>query len=666
MNSHRFKSVPLTVVAFIFLGLQLQAQQPAIGKLGFKPLQRVIAHGDEFNDVALSADHKRLFIASERGDVIVWNIAQRRVEKRLNQGQPVHYVGALADPQYIVAAGSVHFGGQKAVVRKWDVETGEVTDLRGLDCDFFVSALAVERAGNLVAAAAPNGCIVVWDTTTNSVRASWEIKQAPVALAIVGDTVYVSSADRKDLQSDVANCILSTFKIGSQRNTPSSVAKQAGIIITHFAPTPDKRRMAVSLYDSRGRERTALLDLVGMKVGEPFEGSAATWINDNNLLLYEWLDPARIVTVDRIGQIQVAQKFEHAMVKDEHGRAFNLTGQVALPDGSLAWSVYDKGAELIEWDLKAHLGKKLISEHVGAYQLSVLPGANSDGLVLTGGADGYVRLWNFSNLTLRREYKIGEDAVVVDAQLFPDGRRALVGSFSYSQATTFKQGRAGPPATTVSILNLESGEQKIVLKDKDSWAHTQLVGHDILYPELDRLVLVSADAAVIREFVIGKPFRRYAVSRDQNWLAVLASEGELHLFEIATGKVSNRTKTKLEGESVVAAGNEGRFVYAVSRENVLTRWDTRTGEIKETPLEKLSEMHDHSDFITLSADGQRLVVCGSHSDLAILDPNTGAECFYDRISAGVWYVEKAWLSGDLLILTTDTGVMYLGKLETSP
>ena len=151
---------------------------------------------------------------------------------------------------------------------------------------------------------------------------------------------------------------------------------------------------------------------------------------------------------------------------------------------------------------------------------------------------------------------------------------------------------------------------------------------------------------------------------DQNWLAVLATEGEIYLFEIATGKVSSRVKTKLEMESPVAAGNEGHFVYAVSREEILTRWDTRTGEIKETPLKRLSEIHDRSDFITLSSDGKQLVVCGSHSDLAIVDPDSGEVLFYDRIPAGVWFVEKVWLSGDRLVLTTDTGVMYSGKLET--
>src|SRR5215510_6085724 len=71
---------------------QLTFAQPQTGEtpqLRFETRHRVNAHGDEFNALARSSDGSRLFIGTERGDIIVWNTATQQTERRLHQSSAV-------------------------------------------------------------------------------------------------------------------------------------------------------------------------------------------------------------------------------------------------------------------------------------------------------------------------------------------------------------------------------------------------------------------------------------------------------------------------------------------------------------------------------------------------------------------------------------------------
>ena len=54
---------------------------------------------------------------------------------------------------------------------------------------------------------------------------------------------------------------------------------------------------------------------------------------------------------------------------------------------------------------------------------------------------------------------------------------------------------------------------------------------------------------------------------------------------------------------------------------------------------------------------------GNHGDIAIFDAASAELLFYDRTSAAAIYVESAWLNGNRMIFTTDTGVMIDGMLR---
>src|SRR5215211_5415692 len=137
------------------------------GDFRFETKHRVNAHGDEFNSLARSVDGRRLFTGTEKGDIIVWDLATSRVERTLHQPSAVHSVVALSDPREFVAASSDHLKPKRALVRKWNVESGTFVELAGIDTDADVIALATDNGARLIAAATGSGTVVVWDSQTN-------------------------------------------------------------------------------------------------------------------------------------------------------------------------------------------------------------------------------------------------------------------------------------------------------------------------------------------------------------------------------------------------------------------------------------------------------------------------------------------------------------------
>src|SRR5688500_9284340 len=104
--SLRFVSVLLLLPAFSISPL---AQSQAERELGFEGKHRVSAHGIELNGLTRSSDGQRLFVAGEKGEAIVWNLAAGRIERTLRQSTPVHMIASLSHPQEFVTAGSYHF-----------------------------------------------------------------------------------------------------------------------------------------------------------------------------------------------------------------------------------------------------------------------------------------------------------------------------------------------------------------------------------------------------------------------------------------------------------------------------------------------------------------------------------------------------------------------------
>lgn len=657
-------------LSLICLAVSVNGQTPPGQELRFKPEHRAIAHGNEFNALALSADERRLFIGAETGEIIVWNILEQRIERKLIQGKPVHNIVALADPKFIVASGEEHLGENiKTTVRKWNVETAAFEDMPGLDDVPVVLALSVEPIKGLVAVAGINGKVMVWDTVSNKVIASWELEQVPVALCLLGKQVLVSIVDAQSLagEEDPTESRFIVLNIATPRIGPKDFIKASARFWTDLKVSPDGKTISAISSSSNG-ERLTLFNSVKKSEGATINARSMVWINDKKFLTFNGFDPSEIVQVSLAGNAKTVQTFAHKDWNLSGPREFDLSGQVVLKDGSRAWSIYRKGSGFYEWDLKAKTANRLMEVRTGAYSLSVLPQAGQSGLVLTGGADGFVRLWNFADLSLLREFHIGSaDALVSNAELFPDGRRAIVATNDFKWHED-----AITSATDITLVNLETGEQKKLLTSNQPRTRVMLIDSDVLYSSGNRIVLASAEtAAQKREFVADGFISSFAISSNKRWLLTVEDSNAFCVFEIETGRrvASQRAEETAQGvpePRPQAITNDGRYVYSIGSEGNLTRWDATTNQTTKMVLQKLRQVHSRVDYLTLAENDTLIVTPGNHGDVGVYDSQTGELISYTRTPAAVFWTEKAWLSENRLIFTTDTGVMYSGTLVNVP
>jgi WD40 repeat protein len=183
-------------------------------------------------------------------------------------------------------------------------------------------------------------------------------------------------------------------------------------------------------------------------------------------------------------------------------------------------------------------------------------------------------------------------------------------------------------------------------------------GEGFVYLSADRVVLASSSGATEREFAVEEPISCFGVSRNGRWLAVGVKSGALNLFDVSTGRRTLSKSVKIENISRIAVSNDGRYEYTTEWMAHLRRWDTRADT-----SEDLGNYRGQSSFLRLSKDEKRIVIGGNHRDIAVHDAASGKTLADFSTSASDFYVTNGWLSGDRLIFTTDSGVMFEGALE---
>ncbi|HEV2834548.1 MAG TPA: family 20 glycosylhydrolase [Pyrinomonadaceae bacterium] len=640
-------------------GLKLLQQPPQPPReLQFEIKHRVNAHGDEFNGLAKSSDGQRLFTATEKGDIIVWNIAANRVERTLQNPSPAHLVASLSNPHEIVVAGSSHEEPLRPFIRKWNVETGAFTDLPGIDPSSAPIAIATETAAKLIAVATDEQRVVVWDAETNKQLAAWKLATLPISVALIGRTVYVATVDAnlRSPYDEPKNGAIIKLKVDNPNRGPTDFLRIAGRTWRDLDVSPDRRLLSAT-YQAYGEgSRVVAIDPVSKKELGKFAGSLPAWIDNSKLMLFEWLDPSEIVQVSLNAPPKSIYKFGR-MEADTPGRAFDTTGQASNADGSKAWATYRKGSALLEFDRATNKIKTLLGGPSGAYALSV---NESAGEVLTGGADGYVRLWKLEDLSLIKEYNVAKTGYFVsNAHLVPGSRIAIVGVRLARKPTP---NRPLEP-TEVFRLDLETGEQK-KLFDEHSWrSQLAVVGNEIVYAEGDsvRLTRIAGDGTS-RELKMNGPIVTTAVSANNRWLAVVDSTAQITVVDLTTLQ-RKAIEAKGKPNPPIVITNDGRYIYQIGHEGALTRWDVNTGAMTNSVLARIREMHSSVDFMTLANDDQWLVTAGNHGDVGIFDRTTGRLVCYTQTAASAFYVERVWTNGTRILLTTDTGVMYDGILK---
>lgn len=627
------------------------------GDFKFAAKHRLNAHGDEFNALTISSDGQRLFTGTEKGDVIVWNVTTNRLERTLHQPSGIHFVAALSDARELIAAGSNHIKPANSLVRRWNVETQTFVDLTGVDTDSFLTALATDTETGLIAVASENGTVVVWDSSTNKQLARWKLDGLPSAVALLGRNVYVATIGRNPSHGPPAGGAIVKLKVDDQNQSPSTVLRVERGFWSALEPSPDRRLLSATFHEDYADGKTVVINPVSKRTVGTFGAAASLWLGGSQLMLFEWLDPMEVVQLSANGRAKSVRKFER-FEADTPGRAFDLSGQVSNAGGSKVWASYSKGPGLLEFDLSTSKFKTLIGGPSGAYGLSVVPQDGQTGDLLTGGADGYVRLWNLTDLSMLKEVKVAKPGhYVSEVQLVPGSRRAVV------KVGKIPTPEEGPGPSEIVLVDLETGQQK-KLFDLLWWrAHTELVGNLVVYPEGNRIKFASLDGSENRrELLVDGMIEATGISPNKRWLAVVDETQKLTVFDLQTN--TNKTIAIQRSDiGPLVVTDDGLNVYTIEHEGALTHWDISTGKATASVLSEIRERHSRVDFMTLANDDRWLVTAGNHRDVGIFDRTTGKLVFYMQTGGAASWVEKVWIKDRRMILTTDIGVLYDGVLQ---
>lgn len=538
-----------------------------------------------------------------------------------------------------IAAGGPHEGPtQRAVVRKWHIGTGASEELQGITEGTIVS-LAFDPRSELVAAGSSKGHLIVWNAGTGKSVAKRSFDAAVLGLTLNDRDIYLTQIDPS--AEEPKNAIV-RLRVDEPDLPESKITQEdAGQLWTELKVSPDHRFMAAH---SAGDEKpgAVLFDLSTGKEISTFEAPSFAWSDDGQLMLFNGEAPVTRVTIDRNGQISQAKALEDGPFREAETPS-EMRDSVVSKDGSRAWGVYPLGAMLIELDLNTKHVDKLYQVDGNLFAFDVNKKLD---LVASGGDDQFVRVRKLSDLSLVKEFKV-ELGVPQGVALMQDGRHAV-----------FSSGSEHTP-TRISIGDLATGKSRTLSELPEPFVEVKATAGGFIYKDEDRLVLAEGvNGTTLREYAIEGDLSRYAASANGRWLVAANSVGKLFRFDIRSGKRTVVGRKNVEDLTGLAITNDGGYVYTTEFRAKLRRWDTQTGTMKE-----LTEITGQAHAVELSRDEREIIIGGNHRDVAIIDIASGEERLYIKVTASDFYVSNVWLSGDRLLFSTDTGVLFDGLVK---
>ncbi|KAH7905105.1 WD40-repeat-containing domain protein [Hygrophoropsis aurantiaca] len=266
--------------------------------------------------------------------------------------------------------------------------------------------------------------------------------------------------------------------------------------------------------------------------------------------------------------------------------------------------------------------------------------------MVSGSNDKTVRIWNVES-EKQEEENLEHEIMVRYISISPDERTLAV---------------SGRESDRVVLWNLES---RSVVWTKEE----EVEGYRVAFSPGGQLIgatayndVVLLDAATgqrIREpFQVGEDVYCLAFSRDGTRLVAGSREGNVRVFDVATGKlVLGPVKSHTTTVSSALFTPDGKQIITASYDRLIRVWDASTGQEVGDP------MLGHEDTvrqIALSHDGRRLASVGG-ATVRVWDRNTQRQ-LGDSLQAqdNVRYFSVAWSpSGRSIITGTMEGSIHL-------
>jgi|GEM_PF-607862 len=577
-----------------------------------EPQQLLFGHAGTVYSVGFSPDGERIVSGGDDGSVRVWNVASGAEVSSLQGDMGVVWSAEFSPDGHHIVSGS-----SDGTVRVWD-EQKEVELARLEGHTGSVLSVAFSPTGHRIISMA-NGSlgsrdIRIWDALTWKEVARREIPDPLPEQGLVGSfrlarfspsgARIVSSSSGLRVEDGetgafLANIVESAYFTGTMAFSPD------GTRIVSY-----REDGIVQIWDTETGAR-----FVQLKVDENEITSlslspdgAYVVLSGKNGLMQVWEVPSEHQEGAIVGK-QIAQMpGRHS--GDVLSASFSPTGDEIVTggaDGSVrVWNVAS-GAEIVR--IQGHEGS------VNAVQFS--PNGN---WIISGGEDGSIRVWNVAR---------GIEAFRMDDHL---GNVLSVG-FNTKGTRIISYSEGGG----VQIWNADNGSELFHLEDHIGNVTSVAFSYDgqhIASVGDDRRVRVwdvASGTEVIRMEgdEASSPALSLGFSPDGSRIVSGGYEGGVIVWDVASGMMIRRLVGHTQGVSSVRFSPDGQRIVSGGGDGSVRVWDAVNGE-------ELSRLYGHIrnvPSVEFSQDGQRIVSGGSDGSIRVWDVTNGESVAQSEIHA---------------------------------
>ncbi len=261
------------------------------------------------------------------------------------------------------------------------------------------------------------------------------------------------------------------------------------------------------------------------------------------------------------------------------------------PDGSRLAAASDDGTISV-WDVQQFRQFRRLQGHTGRVGVAAF---SADGeRILSAGQDGFARLWDIQSETELRQINLdmmrSRPAALAWA---PDGNRVVIGA---------------PISGTesASILNIETRREELVLQGVKvpissvafSREGDRIFGFDANGRQL--VIWDSQTGALLTKF--GEQLRRAALTSNGSRALTVNQNGEVEVWDTATGSVVHRFKKTTANTIQMALSADGRHGLTVSTDATMELWDLPPPSPPKHQL-RVFEAESPVECVAVSPDG---------------------------------------------------------------
>ena len=581
-----------------------------------------LAHASPVSSLTLTPGGRHVVSASSDTTIKLWDTATGALIRSF-QGHraEIYALAATPDGQHLVS------GGGDDTIRIWDLATGAET--RSIICgQGAVVSVAVTPDGRYAVSGGHVGSIKLWDIETGALVRSFETQQGVlVSMALTPDGMHIVSGGHN---GSIKLWDLATGKL--VRNVGGWFDGHEGMV-NSLAVTPDGRNIVSGSADDT-------IKLWDVAAGGLVLSLAS---HQSDVIAVAVTPDGRHIVSESEDAIKLWDRITGALIRSIDGQY--TAHSLAITSDDL--NIVSAGVTIKLLDIAT--GR--VSSSFGGQQdainaLKVMPDGRR---LVSGGADGIVRVWDIATGALLRDIA-GHREAINSVAVTPDGGGIVSGSADdtiklWDSATGSLLRSFDGHQFDVNSVAVSPDGRTIVSGSGDGTIKLWDIASGALLSSIESRQRVIVSVAVT-------PDGQNIVSR--NFL------GTIGVWEIATGKLMRSWESN---SREIALTPDGRQAVSTGPASTIALWDIVTGMPIRSFGGEAKDVQDWVDPIAVAPDG-RHVVSGSAAGLKLWDLATGALVRSFEGSKGPVKAMAYSPDGRFLVSGGSDGVLRLWDIDT--